>query len=166
MKKVLSVFVVSAILFLGTAGNSFADNYWKNWTPGKAKGPMPTCDVNVLALGGDDILQATVETYCAMSPGNYESFINPKVMKIYNSQGDTYPDGKTAVLVFTKIGAYFSTDHKDGKPIYDVKTIAEDKSIASSEEDNPLNPATCATCHITFDGACSKRGFICGTRLE
>ncbi len=165
MKKTIWGFALSAILVLSAAGSSFAGNYYDSWTAGKAKGPMPTCDVNVLALGGDDILQATVETYCALSPGNYASYINPKVMGIYDEQGDVYPDGKTAVLVFTKIGAFFSTDHKGGQPIYDVKAIADGKSIASKEPGHPLNPETCRKCHISFDGACSKRGFICGTRL-
>ncbi len=140
-----------------------AKNYWADWAKGKAQGPMPDCNVNVLALGGDDILQATVDIYCGVKPGSYTSKINPAVMDIYNAKGDTYPDGKTGVLIFEDIGVVFSTDHKGGQPIYDVLTIKEEKSIASSEAGHPLNPKTCEKCHATFDGVCV--GYVCGNRF-
>ena len=56
-------------------------------------------------VGGDDILQATVETYCGVKPGGYQGYINPKVMDIYKKKGKKYPDGKVGVLEFKKIGS-------------------------------------------------------------
>jgi len=117
----------------------------------------------VLALGGDDILQATVDIYCGVKPGSYVSFINPAAMDVYNARGSEYPDGPTGVLVFEDIGVVFTTDHKGGEPIYDVRKIADNTSVASSEAGHPLNPETCATCHAGFDGVC--KGFVCGNRF-
>jgi len=162
MKRVSLVMVTVTILLGITAGSSFAGNYWDNWTKGKANGIIPPCGINVIPLGGDDILQATVDVYCAMKPGRYESFINPAVIKVYNEKGSKYPDGKTAVLVFKEIGATFTIDHKDGKPGYDVIAIKDGKSIASKEKGHPLNPETCANCHSGFKGVCP--GYICGNR--
>ncbi|VAX23530.1 hypothetical protein MNBD_NITROSPINAE01-1897 [hydrothermal vent metagenome] len=162
MRKSLWAVAVCLAVF-AFAGDSFAGNYWDNWTKGKAQGPMPDCGVNVLPLGGDQILQDTVDIYCGVKPGSYKSWINPKVMKIYKRKGKHYPDGKTGVLVFKTIGVVFTTDHKDGQPIYDVLTIADEKSVASSEPNHPLNPNTCKVCHETHGGTC--KGFVCGNRL-
>ncbi|MBI5286708.1 MAG: hypothetical protein HY878_03855 [Deltaproteobacteria bacterium] len=157
--------VILGILILGfLAGNGLAGEvrYWEKWERGKATGIVPPCGINVLPLGGDDILQATVDTYCGINPGTYKSYINPVVMKVYKEVGSKYPDGKTAVLVFKEIGATFTTDHKGGKPIYDVISIKDGKSIASKEKGHPLNPETCANCHGGFKGVCA--GYICGNR--
>lgn len=139
-----------------------AGMYWEKWEQGKAKGLVPPCGVNVLPLGGDDILQATVDTYCAVKPGQYYSFINPAVMKIYKEKGDKYPDGKTGILEFKEIGVAFTTDHKGGKPIYDVVSLKDGKSVASKEKGHPLNPETCANCHAGHKQVCV--GFVCGNR--
>jgi len=64
-----------------------------------------------------------------------------------------------------KIGAAFTTDHKDGQPIYDVVAIKDGKSIASKEAGHPLNPATCAKCHVGFNDICKKLGYLCGNRM-
>jgi hypothetical protein len=136
--------------------------YWDKWDKGTAKGMVPPCGVNVLPLGGDDILQATVDTYCAVKPGKYVSYINPAVMKIYKAKGNKYPDGKTGVLEFKEIGVAFTTNHKDGLPIYDVIALKDGKSVASKEKGHPLNPQVCADCHIGFKGVCV--GFVCGNR--
>lgn len=138
-------------------------NYWADWKDGKAQGPMPDCGVNVLALGGDDILQATVDLYCGVKPGSYTSKVNPAAWDCYEDQCDTYPDGKTAVLIFETIGVAFTTDHKDGQPIYDVLVMKTEQSAASNEPGHPLNPKVCAKCHAEFDGVCV--GFTCGNRF-
>ncbi len=162
MKKAFFTLTIFSLFLMGTAGPSFAGNYWDNWAEGKAKGPMPDCGVNVLPLGGDDILQETVDIYCGIKPGSYTSKINPKAMKAYKAQAKYYPDGKTAVLIFPSIDAVFATDHKNGKPIYNVLKISDGTSIASSEPGHPLNPETCAKCHASFDGVCV--GYVCGNR--
>ena len=136
--------------------------YWDKWAKGTAKGLVPPCGTNVLPLGGDDILQATVDTYCAVKPGKYNSYINPAVMKQYKERANKYPDGKTGVLEFKEIGVAFTTDHKDGKPIYDVISLKDGKSVASKDKGHPLNPETCATCHASFKQVCV--GFVCGNR--
>lgn len=163
-KKLIKGLLAAASITVITASVSLAGGtlYWKDWPEGQAKGVVPPCGTNVLALGGDDILQATVETYCAIKPGQYVSYINPKVMDIYKKRGKTYPDGQTGILEFPDIGVAFTTDHKDGKPIYDVISLKDGKSIASNEAKHPLNPATCEKCHASFKGAC--RGFVCGNR--
>ncbi|MBI5438431.1 MAG: hypothetical protein HY936_05720 [Nitrosomonadales bacterium] len=139
--------------------------YWDKWEKGKAKGLMPPCGTNVLPLGGDDILQATVDTYCAVKPGMYTSYINPAAMKNYKAKGKTYPDGKTAVLEFKEIGVAFTTDIKGGKPIYDVISMKDGKSAASKDKGHPLNPEVCAACHLNVqNGACANIGFTCGNR--
>jgi len=162
MRKVLFVSLFTFV-FMGLAATGNAAEFWKGWPAGKAKGPMPDCGVNVIALGGDDILQATVDIYCGVKPGNYVSFINPAAKKIYDAKGTSYPDGETGVLVFTKIDAVFVTTHKGGKPIYDVRSISTGKSIASKDAGHPLNPDTCAKCHASFNQTC--KGFVCGNRL-
>lgn len=165
MKRSLIFGLLTALtLAVFTAGTSHAGGalYWKDWPEGQAKGVMPPCGTNVLALGGDDILQATVETYCAVKPGQYVSYINPKVMDIYKKRGKAYPDGKTGVLQFADIGVAFTTDHKGGQPVYDVVSMKDGKSVASKEANHPLNPKTCEKCHATFNGVC--RGFVCGNR--
>jgi hypothetical protein len=139
--------------------------YWDKWEKGAAKGLMPPCGTNVLPLGGDDILQATVDTYCAVKPGMYNSYINPAVMKIYKAKGNKYPDGKVGVLEFKEIGVAFTTDIKGGKPIYDVVSLKDGKSVASKDKGHPLNPEVCANCHLTVqNGVCAKIGFTCGNR--
>ncbi len=138
--------------------------YWDKWAKGKAKGFVPPCGTNVLPLGGDDILQATVDTYCAVKPGKYISYVNPAVMKVYSARGNKYPDGKTAVLEFKEIGVAFTTDHLGGKPVYDVVSLKDGKSVASKDKGHPLNPEVCAACHIGFKGVCSSIGFTCGNR--
>lgn len=183
MKKLLNAVLALIVAFGMTSGAIAADKkadkaapaaaaadgpapgmFWEKWPKGKAKGLVPPCGVNVLPLGGDDILQATVDTYCAVKPGKYTSYINPAVMKIYNERGAKYPDGKTAVLEFKEIGVAFTTDHKGGQPVYDVVTLKDGKSAASKDKGHPLNPETCATCHASFKGACSNNGFVCGNR--
>lgn len=141
-----------------------AGMYWEKWAKGTAKGLVPPCGTNVLPLGGDDILQATVDTYCAVKPGKYNSYVNPAVMSIYKAKGNKYPDGKTAVLEFKEIGVAFTTDHQGGKPVYDVVSLKDGKSVASKEKGHPLNPEVCAACHIGFKGVCSSVGFTCGNR--
>lgn len=163
-KTAIFSLMFASFLFVALAGTSHSEGkfYWKGWPEGQAKGVVPPCGTNVLALGGDDILQATVETYCAVKPGQYVSYINPKVMDIYKKKGKKYPDGHTGILQFDEIGVAFTTDHKDGKPIYDVLSLKDGKSIASKEPNHPLNPKVCETCHATFKGVC--RGFVCGNR--
>lgn len=163
MKKI-AILAVTVLMVACLSGSAFAGNFWDGWKKGIAKGIMPPCGTNVLALGADKILQETVNTYCALEPGKYQSYINPKVMSIYKANGTEYPNGRTAVLVFPDIGVVFTTDHKDGQPVYDVLTIKDEKSIASTEAEHPLNKETCATCHITFDNVCVDRGFTCGNR--
>jgi hypothetical protein len=171
MKKVLFA-ILAMVMVFGISGSSFAAekaapahvNYWDKWEKGIAKGIVPPCGTNVLPLGGDEILQATVDTYCAVKPGKYESYINPAVMKIYKAKGKNYPDGKTAVLEFKEIGVAFTTDHKDGKPIYDVVSLKDGKSVASSEKGHPLNPETCANCHAGHNNICVNLGYVCGNR--
>jgi len=136
--------------------------YWDKWPKGTAKGFVPPCGTNVLPLGGDDILQATVDTYCAVKPGKYTSYINPAAMKVYKAKGNKYPDGKTGILEFKEIGVAFTTDHKGGVPIYDVISLKDGKSAASKDKGHPLNPETCASCHIGHKGVCV--GFVCGNR--
>lgn len=140
--------------------------YWEKWEKGKAQGIVPPCGTNVLAVGGDEILQATVDTYCAVKPGKYQSFINPAVMKVYKAKGNKYADGQVAVLQFKEIGVAFTTDIKGGKPVYDVVSLKDGKSIASKEANHPLNPAVCEKCHAGFKNACADRGFTCGNRTD
>lgn len=137
-------------------------SYWDKWPAGKAKGPMPECGVNVLPLGGDDILQATVDTYCKLKPGAYESYISPTAKADYDKRAKKYADGKGGILVFKAIGAGFTTDFAGGKIVYDVIGLKDGKSIASKDKGHPLNPETCATCHAGFKGACE--GGFCGNR--
>ncbi len=181
MKKVLFG-ILAIVMVLGITGNTIAAEkkaaapaeedqfapakgmYWAKWEKGTAKGIVPPCGVNVLPLGGDDILQATVDTYCAVKPGKYQSFINPAAMKVYKAKGDKYADGQIAILQFKEIGVAFSTDIKDGKPVYDVLSLKDGKSIASKEANHPLNPAVCEKCHAGFKNACVDRGYTCGNR--
>lgn len=165
MKKAALGFLAAIAILVFTAGTSSAEGklYWKSWTEGTAKGVVPPCGTNVLALGGDDILQATVETYCAVKPGQYVSYINPKVMDIYKKRGKQYPDGQIGILQFADIGVAFTTDIKDGKPVYGVVSLKDGKSIASNEANHPLNPKTCEKCHASFKQVC--RGFVCGNRM-
>lgn len=140
-------------------------NYWDKWTKTISLDIFPDCGVNVLGAGGDDILQATVETYCGVKPGGYVGYVNPKAYDTYKKKGNKYPDGKTAVLVFKKIGVAFATDHKGGQPVYDVISIKDGKSVASKEAKHPLNPETCANCHVGFKDVCKKLGYLCGNRM-
>src|SRR3989304_6580977 len=170
MKKILLGVLAGVMILAFTAVSSFAEgNYWDGWkktTPLNTLDMFPDCGINVLGAGGDDILQATVDIYCGVKPGGYVGYVNPKVIDIYKKKGKIYPEGKTAVLVFKKIGAAFTTDHnKNGQPIYDVVAIKDGKSIASKEAGRPVNPATCAKCHETFNGICKKLGYLCGNRL-
>lgn len=161
MKKVaLLSFAVAFLAF--TAEVAVAGNYWDNWPKGQAKGAVPPCGTQVVPLGFDDILQDTVDTYCALKPGLYTSYINPNAMNVYQTKGSNYPDGKTAILEFKDIGVAFATDFKNGKPVYDVIIIETGKSAASNEAEHPLNPATCAACHISYDNLCP--GWVCGKR--
>ncbi|MDH5541593.1 MAG: hypothetical protein OEY64_01380 [Nitrospinota bacterium] len=137
--------------------------YWKDWEKGVV-GQFPNCGTNVLQLGLDQILQDTVDTYCALDPGHYKSLINPAVKDIYDNKGTDYPDGRTAILLLPKLGVAFTTDHKDGKPIFNAILMADSTPINSAEEGHPLNPKTCANCHYGYDGLCENRGFTCGNR--
>ncbi len=164
MKKVfLAAAVLVIILGVAVGGSVSAGNYWDSWQKTVWLDIFPECGVNVRGVGGDDILQATVDTYCGVKPGGYVGYVNPKAVEIYKKKGKLYPDGKTAVLVFKTIGVAFTTDHKSGKPIYDVVSITDGKSVASKEKGHPLNPETCANCHAGFKGVC--KGFLCGNRL-
>lgn len=189
MKKVLSA-VVAMVMMVGITGAFAAEKkaakpaekaaaaapavdesavaakgmYWEKWEKGTAQGIVPPCGTNVLPLGGDDILQATVDTYCAVKPGKYQSFINPAAMKVYKAKGNKYADGQIAVLQFKEIGVAFTTDIKGGKPSYDVVSLKDGKSIASKEANHPLNPAVCEKCHASFKNACVDRGYTCGNR--
>lgn len=166
MKKVLlgltAVFSVTTMYLAGSVTAQAAEMYWAKWNKGKAELIVPDCGVNVLPIGGDDILQATVDIYCGLKPGSYRSWINPKVMDIYNARKANYPDGQTAVLEFPDTKIAFTTDHKDGKPIYDVISTKDGKSMASKEPKHPLNPQVCFDCHAGFKGACV--GAVCGNR--
>ncbi len=179
MKKVISTALAALMVLAVSAAPGFAAekakaaapaaaapapaNYWDGWTKVYSLDMFPECGVNVLGAGGDDILQATVDTYCGVKPGGYVAYINPKVMDIYKKKGKKYPDGPVGVLVFKKIGAAFTTDIKDGKPIMDVKAIADGKSIASKDKGHPLNPETCFNCHETIQkGVCKSHGYVCG----
>ncbi len=140
-----------------------AKNYWDGWPVINKLGIFPECGVNVLAVG-DDVLQATVDTYCGVKPGGYEVYLNPAVMdkyKKFKRGTDKYPDGKLAVIVF-KAGIAFTTDIKDGKPIMDAISLKDGASIASKDAGHPLNPQTCFNCHETVQGGvCKKQGYLC-----
>ena len=141
-----------------------AKNYWDGWTKIYSLDMFPECGVNVLGAGGDDILQATVDTYCAVKPGGYVAYINPKMHSTYKKfkRGGKYPDGKLSVIVF-KAGIAFTTDIKDGKPVMDAVSVKDGKSIASKDKGHPLNPETCFNCHETVQkGVCKKQGYMCG----
>lgn len=162
-KFTLGAVAVLVFLAFSAAPSSAGEQYWKGWPEGQAKGLIPPCGTNVLALGGDDILQATVDTYCALKPGQYVSYINPKAMDAYKKKAASYPDGQTGVLAFPDINVAFTTEHKDGGPIYDVIDMQNGKSISSNEPNHPLNPATCARCHASYKGVC--KGYVCGNRM-
>jgi hypothetical protein len=145
------------------APTAAAKNYWDGWPVINKLGIFPECGVNVLAVG-DDVLQATVDTYCGVKPGGYEVFLNPTMQdkyKKFKRGADKYPDGKLAVIVF-KAGIAFTTDIKDGKPIMDVISLKDGKSIATKDKGHPLNPETCFNCHETVqNGVCKKQGYLC-----
>lgn len=169
MKKILLSALAGVMILAVISGSGFAEgNYWDGW---KKTAPLdtldifPDCGVSVLGAGGDEILQATVDTYCGLKPGGYVGYVNPKAYDTYKKKGSKYPDGKTAVLVFKKAGIAFATDHKDGQPIYDVISLKDGKSVASKEAGHPLNPQTCAKCHVGFKDVCKKLGYVCGNRL-
>jgi hypothetical protein len=145
-------------------GSFAAEPYWAKWTKTIFLDIFPECGINVRGAGGDDILQATVDLYCGVKPGGYVGYVNPKVIDLYKKKRANYPNGKTAVLVFQKIGVAFTTDHKDGKPIYDVVSIKDGTSAASKEAGHPLNPETCANCHAGYNNTCKKLGYLCGNR--
>jgi len=165
MKKLTILTVLAVLIIAGvlTTKSYSAGNYWDKWQKTISLDIFPDCGINVLGAGGDDILQATIDTYCGVKPGGYVGYINPKVSDIYKKKGKIYPDGDTAVLVFKQIGVAFTTAHKGGQPIYDVISIKDGKSVASKEEGHPLNPNTCAKCHVGFKGVC--KGFVCGNRM-
>ena len=163
MKKLFGAALAAVMVFAFTTAPAVAGNYWDGWTKVYSLDMFPECGVNVLGAGGDDILQETVDVYCGVNPGGYVAYINPKMMNVYKKKGKKYPDGQVGVLVFEKIGAAFTTDIKGGKPIMDVKAIADGKSIASKEKGHPLNPQTCFNCHETVQGGvCKKHGYVCG----
>jgi len=166
MKKFLAAFAALAFV-LSSSPSLAADPYWAKWTQTIKLDMFPTCGVNVLGAGGDDVLQETVDTYCGVKPGGYQGYVNPKVMDIYKKKGKKYPDGKLAVLEFKQIGVAFTTDIVNGKPVYGVVKIADGTSAASNEKNHPLNPEVCATCHHNSqDGVCRKHGYICGNRMN
>ncbi len=138
-------------------------NFWENWPRGTV-GQFPPCGTNVIALGLDEILQATVDIYCGLDPGAYETKINPAAMDVYKAKGTEYPDGITGILLLPKLGVGFITTHSGGKPIMDAITLADSVSIASSDAGHPLNPDVCFKCHNEFDGAC--QGWVCGNRND
>jgi hypothetical protein len=164
MKKILlGLAVVLSAYLSGSLTANAAEMYWANWnTKGTASGIVPPCGTNVLPIGGDDILQETVNVYCGLKPGEYVAYINPKVMDVYKAKGANYPDGQTGVLEFKQAGIAFTTDHKGGKGVYDVVSLKDGKSIASKEPKHPLNPQVCADCHLGFKGVC--KGEVCGNR--
>lgn len=143
---------------------SGAKNYWDGWKKIYSLDMFPECGVNVLGAGGDDVLQETVDLYCGVKPGGYVAYINPAQYDTYKNfkRGGKYPDGKLSVIVF-KAGIAFTTDIKDGKPIMDVVSVKDGKSIASKDKGHPLNPETCFNCHETSQkGVCKKQGYMCG----
>jgi hypothetical protein len=140
-------------------------NYWSDWEKTVRLGSFPGCGVDPRGVTPDDILADTVRLYCGVARGSsYQGYVNPDVYHIYQAKGRDYPDGRTAVLEFPKLGVAFTTDHKDGQPIYDVLLMETEESVASDEPGDPLNPATCAKCHAGYDNACVNRGFLCGNR--
>ena len=154
MRKIISTALGALMVLAVSAAPSFAaapaakaavpaaKNYWDGWTKVYSLDMFPECGVK---------------------PGGYVAYINPKVMNIYKKKGKKYPDGQVGVLVFKHIGAAFTTDIKDGKPIMDVKAIADGKSIASKDKGHPLNPETCFNCHETVQkGVCKSHGYVCG----
>lgn len=178
MKKVLYCFILAAVMAFvvsdayaakkeekaaPAAAKASWTPYWAKWKDG-VKGQFPPCGTNVIQLGLDEILQATVDTYCGLNPGNYSTLINPAVWDVYSKGGDKYPDGKTGVLLLTKLGVAFTTDHFHGKPVFDVLLIADGKSAKSDAPNHGLNPRTCFKCHDSFEGVC--KGYVCGNRKK
>lgn len=163
MKKFLAI-LAGIVALAVTATPSFAGEYWKDWPVINRLDMFPECGVNVLAAGGDDVLQETVDAYCGVKPGGYVVYINPKQhdhYKKFKRGKDKYADGKLAVIVF-KAGIAFTTEIKNGKPIMDVIALKDGKSIASKEKGHILNPETCFNCHETSqDGVCKKQGYLC-----
>lgn len=150
------------------AGAAAAKNFWDGWPVINSLDIFPECGVNVLGVGGDEVLQATVDTYCSVKPGGYKVYLNPKLQdqyKKFKRGTDKYPDGKLAVIVF-KAGIAFTTDIKDGKPIMDAISLKDGQSIASKEKGHPLNPETCFNCHENVQqGVCKKQGYLCADVL-
>ncbi len=174
MKRVfLSIALVLAVAFTVSACSKAAPpaakkgiaavEFWKDWPVG-TKGQFPPCGTNVIALGLDQNLQDTVDAYCSLDPGHYETHINPAVKSIYDAKGSEYPDGMTAILLLPKLGVGFTTAHKEGKPYMDVITLADSVSIANTEPGNGLNPQFCMHCHTTYLEDC--KGYICGNRND
>lgn len=178
MKKMISAVLAAIMVLAISAAPGFAAekakakaaapagpaNYWDGWTKIYSLDMFPECGVNVLGAGGDDVLQATVDTYCGVKPGGYVAYINPKMHDTYKKfkRGGKYPDGKLSVIVF-KAGIAFTTDIKDGKPVMDAVSVKDGKSIASKDKGHPLNPETCFNCHENIQkGVCKKQGYMCG----
>ncbi len=140
-------------------------NYWADWEQTVSLPNFPGCGVDPRGITPDQILADTVRIYCGIARGSsYQGYVNPDVYSIYQAKGRDYPDGRTAILEFPEIGVAFTTDHKDGQPIYDVILMETEESIASDEDRHPLNPQTCATCHASYNNACVRRGYLCGNR--
>lgn len=178
MKKMISAVLAAMMVLAVSAAPAFAaekakaaapaaaaaKNYWDGWPVINKLDMFPECGVNVLGAGGDDVLQATVDTYCGVKPGGYQVYLNPKLKdqyKKFKRGKDKYPDGQLAVIVF-KAGIAFTTDIKGGKPVMDAIGLKDGKSIASKDKGHPLNPETCFNCHETVqNGVCRKQGYLC-----
>ena len=166
MNKFLAiVLVISAIFVFGNAPVSAASdaNYWKEWTV-VTKGVIPECGTDVVGLGADPIFKSLTDTYCKLKLGSYSTYLNPAASSAYKSRSPKYPDDRTAVMVFEKAGIGLTVDHKGGRVDFGVIDLKDGKSKASKEQGHPLNPQTCAMCHVSYSDACVSG--VCGNRLK
>jgi hypothetical protein len=166
MKRfVTAVVALSAVFIFANASVSRAAEvaYWKEW-PVVAKGMIPACGTDIAGLGGDDILKSLSDTYCKLNLGNYVTHLNPTGNAAYKARSTKYPDGRTAVMAFEKAGIGFTVDHKGGRIEFGVIDLKDGASKASKDQGHPMNPTTCAMCHVSFNDACVSG--MCGNRLK
>ncbi|MEO1336410.1 MAG: hypothetical protein AAFV29_12240 [Myxococcota bacterium] len=95
----------------------------------------------------------TIKTYNWINGGKgtrLDIYVNPKVLDQYKTHGP-YPDGVTAVGVYSDVQIVFVTQHLLGEPIYGTFDF-EGRDLAGAHPS--FSPTICSRCHAGYAEIC------------
>jgi len=145
MTRPLKIVAALIIVFSGImeASDAAYPEGWESW-PVEHSNRIPPAGEDLTAL--PPVVANTFKAYGWVNDAKGSAY-NVRINPASRNEGGP-PDGPTAVLELTDIGAIFVTEHILGEPQYGAFSIADKSDISQAHPS--LNMKTCINCHTGF----------------